>query len=41
MSDSATYRAVNAVWRIESAKIITGFARLVRDLGLADALDND
>jgi RNA polymerase sigma-70 factor, ECF subfamily len=29
-------RAIQAVWRIESARIIAGLARLVRDVGLAE-----
>jgi RNA polymerase sigma-70 factor (ECF subfamily) len=32
------HRAVEAVWRIESAKIIGALARLVRDVGLAEEL---
>jgi len=35
---SATHRAIDAVWRIESAKIIAGLARVVRDVGLAEEL---
>jgi RNA polymerase sigma factor (sigma-70 family) len=41
MSDAATHRAINAVWRIESAKIIAGLARVVRDVGLAEDLAQD
>jgi RNA polymerase sigma-70 factor (ECF subfamily) len=33
-----TDRAVEAVWRIESARLIAGLARLVRDVGLAEDL---
>jgi RNA polymerase sigma factor (sigma-70 family) len=29
-------RAIDAVWRIESARIIAGLARMVRDVGLAE-----
>jgi predicted RNA polymerase sigma factor len=29
------HRAVDAVWRLESARIIAGLARIVRDVGLA------
>jgi RNA polymerase sigma-70 factor (ECF subfamily) len=36
-----TNRAIEAVWRIESAKIIAGVARLVRDVGLAEDLAHD
>jgi len=37
----ATQRAIDAVWRIESAKIVAGVARLVRDIGLAEELAQD
>jgi RNA polymerase sigma-70 factor, ECF subfamily len=33
--------AVEAVWRIESARVVAGLARLVRDLGLAEDLAQD
>jgi RNA polymerase sigma factor (sigma-70 family) len=33
--------AIAAVWRIESAKIVAGAARLVRDIGLAEELAGD
>jgi len=33
---SAVHRTVDAIWRIESAKIIAGLARMVRDVGLAE-----
>jgi RNA polymerase sigma factor (sigma-70 family) len=36
-----THRAVEAVWRIESAKLIAGLARVVRDVGLAEELAQD
>jgi RNA polymerase sigma-70 factor, ECF subfamily len=32
------HRAIDAVWRIESAKIIAGLARMTRDVGLAEEL---
>ncbi len=35
------HRAIDAVWRIESARIIGGLARLVRDVGLAEELAQD
>ena len=41
MSDSATHRAIDAVWRIESAKVIAGLTRIVRDVGLAEELAQD
>src|SRR5687767_6683275 len=36
-----THRAIDAVWRIESAKIIAGLARVVRDVGVAEELAQD
>jgi RNA polymerase sigma factor (sigma-70 family) len=38
---SATHQAIDAVWRIESAKIVAGVARMVRDVGLAEELAQD
>ena len=35
------HRAVDAVWRIESARLIAGLARIVRDVGLAEDLAQD
>jgi RNA polymerase sigma factor (sigma-70 family) len=36
-----THRAIDAVWRIESARLIGGLARMVRDVGLAEELAQD
>jgi len=36
-----THHAIEAVWRIESAKLIGGLARIVRDVGLAEDLAQD
>jgi len=36
-----THRAIDAVWRIESARIIAGLTRIVRDVGLAEELAQD
>src|SRR6184192_4097409 len=36
-----THRAIDAVWRIESARIIAGLTRIVRDIGLAEELAQD
>jgi RNA polymerase sigma factor (sigma-70 family) len=36
-----THRAIEAVWRIESARLIAGLTRLVRDVGLAEDLAQD
>src|SRR5262249_5226949 len=33
-----THRAIDAIWRIESARIIAGLARIVRDVGVAEDL---
>ncbi len=33
--------AIDAVWRIESARVIAGLARIVRDVGLAEDLAQD
>ncbi|MGY4830653.1 RNA polymerase sigma factor [Sphaerotilaceae bacterium SBD11-9] len=38
---NATHQAIEAVWRIEAAKIIAGVARMVRDVGLAEELAQD
>ncbi len=34
-------RTIEAVWRIESARVIAGLARIVRDVGLAEDLAQD
>jgi len=36
-----THRSIEAVWRIESARIIAGLARIVRDVGYAEELAQD
>jgi RNA polymerase sigma-70 factor, ECF subfamily len=36
-----THRAIDAVWRIESPKVIAGLARIVRDIGVAEDLAQD
>ena len=36
-----THRSIDAVWRIEQAKLIAGLARMVRDVGLAEELAQD
>ncbi len=40
-TDSAARGAVEAVWRLESARIIAGLAGIVRDVGLAEELAQD
>ncbi len=39
MSD--THKAIEAVWRIESARLIAGLTRIVRDVGVAEELAQD
>ena len=41
MTATDTHRTIEAVWRIESAKLIAGLARIVRDVGLAEELAQD
>jgi RNA polymerase sigma factor (sigma-70 family) len=38
---SSTHRAIDAVWRIESPRLIAGLTRMVRDVGLAEDLAQD
>ena len=38
---SDAHRAIDAVWRIESARLIAGLTRLVRDVGRAEDLAQD
>jgi RNA polymerase sigma factor (sigma-70 family) len=41
MTATDTHRAIDAVWRIESSRIIAGLARILRDVGLAEELAQD
>src|ERR1700681_1084341 len=41
MTGSDTHRAIDAVWRIESAKLIAGLTRIVDDVGIAEELAHD
>jgi RNA polymerase sigma-70 factor (ECF subfamily) len=41
VSASDTHRAIDAVWRIESAKLIAGLTRIVGDVGVAEDLAQD
>ncbi|MFC7587111.1 RNA polymerase sigma factor [Nonomuraea antimicrobica] len=41
MTASDTHRTIEAVWRIEAARLIAGLAGLVRDVGLAEELAQD
>ena len=41
MTAADTHRAIDAVWRIESPRLIAGLSRIVRDVGLAEDLAQD
>ena len=41
MTATDTHRRIEAIWRIESARIIAGLARMLRDVGLAEELAQD
>jgi len=41
MTATDTHRTIDALWRIESARLIAALARLVRDVGLAEELAQD
>jgi RNA polymerase sigma factor (sigma-70 family) len=41
VTSSSINRTIDAIWKIESAKIIAGLARIVRDVGLAEDLAQD
>ena len=41
MPASDIHRVIDAVWRIESARLIAGLARIVRDVGVAEDLAQD
>jgi len=41
MTATDTQRAIDAVWRIESPRLIAGLARIVRDVGLAEEFAQD
>src|SRR6201988_1421639 len=41
VSVTDTNRAIDAVWRIESPRLIAGLTRIVRDVGLAEDLAQD
>jgi RNA polymerase sigma factor (sigma-70 family) len=41
MTGSATHRAIDAVWRIESSRLIAGLTRVVRDVAVAEDLAQD
>jgi RNA polymerase sigma factor (sigma-70 family) len=41
MTDEPAHRSVDAVWRLESARVIAGLVRMVRDVALAEDLAQD
>src|SRR6202521_295081 len=41
MTATDTHRTIDAVWRIESPRLIAGLTRIVRDVGLAEDLAQD
>ncbi len=41
MTAAGIHRTIDAVWRIESARLIAGLTRIVRDVGLAEDLAQD
>jgi len=41
MAAADTHRVVESIWRMESARIIAGLTRIVRDVGLAEELAQD
>ncbi|MBF6619124.1 MAG: RNA polymerase sigma factor [Patulibacter sp.] len=41
MTNPATRATIDAVWRIESAKLVAGLTRVVRDVGVAEELAQD
>src|ERR1700731_45285 len=41
MTATDTHRTIDAVWRIESARLIAGLTRIVRDVGVAEELAQD
>ena len=41
VTTTETHRAIEAVWKIESARVIAGLTRIVRDVGVAEELAQD
>ena len=41
MAASTAHGAIDAVWRIESARLIAGLTRIVRDVSVAEDLAQD
>src|ERR1700704_1445277 len=40
-ASEAAHRAIDAIWRIEAARLIAGLTRIVRDVGVAEELAQD
>ncbi len=41
MAEETTGKSIEAVWRMESARLIGGLVRVVRDVGLAEDLAHE
>src|ERR1700752_72968 len=41
VTSTLTHSTIDAVWRIESARLIAGLTRIVRDVGVAEELAQD
>ncbi|MEO8187829.1 MAG: hypothetical protein ABI580_10750 [Burkholderiaceae bacterium] len=41
MTAADIHRTIDAIWRLESAKIIAGVARMVRDVGVAEEIAHE
>ena len=41
MTATDTHRTIDAIWRIEQARLIAGLTRIVRDISLAEELAQD
>ena len=41
MTDATTHETIEAVWHLESTRLIAGLVRMVRDVGLAEDLAQD
>jgi predicted RNA polymerase sigma factor len=41
VTDPTTQQAIEAIWRLESTRLIAGLVRIVRDVGLAEDLAQD
>ncbi len=41
VADQAAYQAIDAVWRIEFARLIAALTRMAGDIGLAEDLAQD